>query len=45
MEELIKNRRPKLGSPCTAHKEESLHISQAFRNFIEQLDSLIFFIK
>ncbi|EFX75558.1 hypothetical protein DAPPUDRAFT_250281 [Daphnia pulex] len=40
MEKLIKNRRPKLGSSCTAHKEESLHISQAFRNFIEQLVSL-----
>ena len=39
--ELIENRGIQLGSLCTAHKEESLRISQAVRNFIEQYESVI----
>jgi hypothetical protein len=38
--ELIENRGIQLGSLCTAHKEESLRISQAVRNFIEQYESV-----
>ena len=36
MVELIENRGIQLGSLCTAHKEESLRITQAVRSFIEQ---------
>jgi hypothetical protein len=36
MVELIENRGIQLGSLCTAHKEESLRITQAVRTFIEQ---------
>lgn len=38
--QLIENRGIQLGGLCTAHKEESLRISQAVRNFIDQYDSV-----
>ncbi|KAK4037071.1 hypothetical protein OUZ56_029111 [Daphnia magna] len=38
--ELIENRGIQLGSLCTAHKEESLRITQAVRSFIEQYENL-----
>lgn len=38
---MIENRGIQLGSLCTAHKEESLRITQAVRNFIEQYESVI----
>lgn len=42
--EMIENRGIQLGSLCTAHKEESLRITQAVRNFIEQYESVILII-
>lgn len=38
--ELIENRGIQLGSLCTAHKEESLRITQAVRSFIEQYENV-----
>lgn len=38
--ELIENRGIQLGSLCTAHKEESLRITQAVRSYIEQYESV-----
>lgn len=38
---MIENRGIQLGSLCTAHKEESLRITQAVRNFIEQYEHVI----
>ena len=40
MVELIESRGIELGSMCTAHKEESLRITQAVRSFIEQYQSV-----
>lgn len=40
--ELIENRGIHLGSLCTAHKEESIRITQAVRNFIEQYETVDF---